>query len=367
MTSIYIFLAAGILQAAYWVALRIGVASARRDADAARDRHPLTPITVIVAARNEEGAMPSLLEALSHQRHRPESIIIVDDASTDATAEIVRDWSRTHPNVRLIQVTEPIPPRKKHALTTGIAAAPTDLLAFTDADCTPGPGWTEGLASAAGPDSRENTRQRMIISYSPFKSNSGALNLFSRFETFITGYMTAAAVGLGRPYMAVGRNMCYRKSLFEAVDGFEHSTASLSGDDDLLVQHVAREDAAEIVHLFDPAAYVPTSAPQTWRQFCRQKTRHTSAGRFYPAAIKAQLALFQATNVLLWISPVVIGWPGAVMLGVKLVLQGVFLSDAERLLNDRGYVRALPLLDFGYALYNLIIAPIGLLRMPRRW
>jgi cellulose synthase/poly-beta-1,6-N-acetylglucosamine synthase-like glycosyltransferase len=345
---------------AQWVALRQGMLRAKRRSDDLLDTSGDVPISVVVAARNEREALPRLLEALVRQRHRPEAIIVIDDASTDGTAGIAREWRERHPHIRLVTVSDPQAPRKKNALTLGISVTPTDLIAFTDADCTPGPAWTEALARAAAVD-------RLLISHSPFRVDRGSVNFFSRYETFIAGYLSAAAAGLGRPYMAVGRNMCYARSLFDRVDGFEHSRDSLSGDDDLFVQHVHRLDAAEIVHIFAPGAFVPSDPPATWREWVRQKIRHTSAGRFYPTAIKVHLAAFQAANLLIWLSPVILGWTGALMLGIKLVVQGVILREGERLLNDRGYIRALPILDFGYALYNLLIAPIGLVRMPKRW
>lgn len=355
------FVAACCVQLAYWFVLRKGFRRAQKRSAEISGENGNPPISIVVAARNEEAGLPSLLEALARQRYRPEAVIIVDDDSTDRTAAVVEAFGNGHPNALLVRVTEPRHPRKKNALTIGIAESPTDLIAFTDADCTPGQAWTEILAKASA------GRDRLLISHSPFRVERSSVNLFSRYETFLTGYLAAAGVGLGRPYMAVGRNMCYRKSLFDAVDGFEHSRQSLSGDDDLFVQHVARQDAAEVIHVFAPGAYVRSDPPATWREWIRQKIRHTSAGRFYPRSARVHLTTFQATNLLVWIAPLVLGWTGALLLGIKLVVQGVVLREGERVLDDRGYVSTLPLLDFGYVLYNLLIAPIGLVRMPRKW
>jgi cellulose synthase/poly-beta-1,6-N-acetylglucosamine synthase-like glycosyltransferase len=346
-----------------WLFLRSGFLRAVERSEHLLEPLPPEPISVVIAARNEEDALPRLLQSLTGQRHAPEGIIIVDDDSEDRTAEIVNTWRIAHPSINLISVDDPKHPRKKNALTHGIAASTTDLIAFTDADCAPGPGWTETLARAAAGISP----RPLLISYSPFRTAPGSVNRFSRYETFLTGFLSAAAAGLGRPYMAVGRNMCYTRTLFDTVNGFEHSLESLSGDDDLFVQHVHREKAAEVVHLFAPAAYVPSNPPATWREWFLQKVRHTSAGRFYPRSVQMHLAAFQATNAAVWIAPLLLGWTGALILGIKLAVQGVILRDAERKLNDRGFVAALPLLDLGYVLYNLFVAPIGLLRMPKRW
>ncbi|HON87963.1 MAG TPA: glycosyltransferase family 2 protein [Spirochaetia bacterium] len=50
------------------------------------------PLSVIIPARNEEHRLPILLESLKQQRQKPHEIIVVDDGSTDGTAEIARRY-----------------------------------------------------------------------------------------------------------------------------------------------------------------------------------------------------------------------------------------------------------------------------------
>lgn len=51
-------------------------------------------ISVVVAAHNEAERLPTLLDALAAQTHRPAEVIVVDDRSTDATAQRVQ-WRAT--------------------------------------------------------------------------------------------------------------------------------------------------------------------------------------------------------------------------------------------------------------------------------
>ncbi len=105
-------------------------------------------ITVIVPVRDGQDTLPRLLDALRHQTRAPDEVVIVDNGSRDAGPQLIRD----HPlQARLL--TEPRT-GSYAARNAGIAAATGDVLAFTDADCTPDPSWLEaGLrALQAGAD-----------------------------------------------------------------------------------------------------------------------------------------------------------------------------------------------------------------------
>ncbi len=354
------------VQSALWAALGVGFAAARRQG--ARLMAAATapePISVVVAARNEEGNLPGLLGALGAQTHPAFEVILIDDASEDRTAALAEKARQDGLPLRLIRITQPVAPRKKHALTLGIQAASHERLAFTDADCAPPPEWLALVAST--PMTRTGAGATLLIGYSPFRPRPGLLNKLARYETFVTGFLTAAAVGLNRPYMAVGRNLAYSKTLFEHIGGFAHSAGSMSGDDDLLVQEVARARAARVAHLFDPGTFVWTDAPGTWRRWLHGKRRHTSAAPFYAPSIQAWLLLFHGTGLLLWAAPLFLGWSGLGLLALKLLLQAVVLRRAATTLGETDLMRAFPLLEMLYAAYNLLIAPLGMLSRPRHW
>ncbi|MEM1041445.1 MAG: glycosyltransferase [Bacteroidota bacterium] len=354
-----LFAAACAVQVGCWLLLGLGFRRARQTAIAAGAA--LQPASVVVAARDEEERLPDLLAALAAQTHPDFEVLVVDDASEDRTAALVEEKAAQDTRFRLVQVTDSQDPRKKHALTLGIAAARHGLLAFTDADCTPPPGWLSTLAAhhAATPEA-------VLVGYGPYRREPGALNAFVRYETLVTALTTAAAVGLGRPYMAVGRNFSYPASVFEQVGGFAHSVQSLSGDDDLLVQEAHRH-GVPVRYVFDEVAFVPSEAPRSWRRWARQKLRHTSAGRYYDRGAQAALVVFHASNLLVWVAPLVLGWTGAGLLAGRFLFQRVVLRDAARTFGEADLMLAQPLLDAGYVLYNTVLASLGTLLTPKRW
>ena len=355
------FLIALAVQASYWMLLRRGFRrSAPSSARPAASRSSTPPITVVVAARDEEETLPRLLHALARQDHPDYEVIVVDDGSSDRTPAILHDWSNRFHHLRILRTSGA---GKKPALTRGIRAARHDLLAFTDADCDPPPTWLTSLAAAHA----ESSTDWVLVGYSPFRRGGGLIGQLARYETFVTGFLTAGAAGLGRAYMAVGRNISYPRAVFDRVGGFGPIMHSMSGDDDLFVQLVARRRAANVRALLDPTSFVLTDGPRNLREWLRQKRRHTSAGRFYAPSINAHLALFHGTGLMLWLAPFLAGWMGAVLLGIRLLLQHLILREAGRDLGERDLVSIQLLLEPLYLVYIAFVAPAGLMRMPRRW
>ena len=99
-------------------------------------------LSVIIPARNEESNLPRLLHSLATQSVRPKEIIVVDDASTDRTADIARQ------NGARVIAALPLPDSwrgKTWACHQGAQLASGSMLLFLDADT-----WFEpdGLARA---------------------------------------------------------------------------------------------------------------------------------------------------------------------------------------------------------------------------
>ena len=96
---------------------------------------PATSVTAIVPARNEEAVIAACVESLASQPEIAE-ILVVNDQSTDATADIVRDLAQKIPKLRLLE-SSGLPDGwvgKNHALWIGVQQANSAWLLFTDAD-----------------------------------------------------------------------------------------------------------------------------------------------------------------------------------------------------------------------------------------
>src|SRR6185295_5771307 len=112
----------------------------------------------------------------------------------------------------------------------------------------------------------------IVLGYSPYKRTKGLLNRFVRFETFYTAMQYLSFALAKSPYMGVGRNLSYRKSLFFAYKGFASHNHILSGDDDLFVNETATSSNTRIE--IDKASFMYTEAEKTWSAWWQQKSRH---------------------------------------------------------------------------------------------
>jgi len=106
-------------------------------------------VSVVIATRNRAGLLAETLEALAAQtwpRDRFE-IVIADNDSTDRTPAIVAAARQrtAAPFIRYLHVTAR---GKSHAVNAALLEARGELLALTDDDVLPEPGWLEGMARA---------------------------------------------------------------------------------------------------------------------------------------------------------------------------------------------------------------------------
>ena len=93
-------------------------------------------LSLIVPAYNEERRLPATLDRilsyLAAENLGSHEILVVDDGSTDGTAALVEDYSRTHPGVRLVR--NPGNRGKGYAVRNGMLSGRGEWLLFTDAD-----------------------------------------------------------------------------------------------------------------------------------------------------------------------------------------------------------------------------------------
>lgn len=200
---------------------------------------------VVMPAYNEEAGILATLKALAAQRDQNFTLLIVNNNSTDRTAEVVRDFAAAQPVLRLELITE----KEKGtgtAADTGMryaASCRARFLARTDADCIPAPDWTEkiragfddGLTLIAGRltprlDEGLSRWQRTVL--------RTAVSVATVFGRFRPGNRDRKALG---PYvMAAGCNMAITADLYLRAGGFPRTRIEDLHEDRALVNAVRR-------------------------------------------------------------------------------------------------------------------------------
>ena len=113
--------------------------SLEEESDVALENPPL--VSVIVPARNEAHNIARCVTSILSTTYPNLELIVVDDSSTDGTAQIARDAAQRDPRARFIK-SPPLPDGwfgKQWACATGARVARGSVLQFTDADTMHGP------------------------------------------------------------------------------------------------------------------------------------------------------------------------------------------------------------------------------------
>lgn len=237
---------------------------------------------------------------------------MVDDFSDDNTLHSLQSFSH-HPQVRILTAftSKRYKSSKKNALEQGIRKARGELIVLTDADCAPPPDWVKTMVAYIKADTA------LVAGFSPQTAKSRWLNGIYKCDSLAAAFVAAGGMGHGHGITCTGRNLAYRKSVFEEIDGFKDVPDSLSGDDDFILQKMAQLPSWRITYAIHPQAGVPAKGPETLRGFFRQKQRHISAGKHFRRTQQVGYGVFHLCNALLWLAPVVdLFWGTSLWMGL---------------------------------------------------
>ncbi|MDQ0424603.1 MULTISPECIES: glycosyltransferase family 2 protein [Cellulomonas] len=105
-------------------------------------------IGVVLPTRDRLTTLPAALDSVRHQTLPAARVVVVDDGSTDGTAEYLEACRREDPRLEVLRTGGVGAPRARNL---GVAACATDLVAFQDSDDVWSPRFLERLAPHAGP------------------------------------------------------------------------------------------------------------------------------------------------------------------------------------------------------------------------
>ncbi|MBN2351339.1 MAG: glycosyltransferase [Spirochaetales bacterium] len=179
----------------------------------AAGRPPRAPVSIVIPARNEETALPALLDSLRGQTAPDDEVIVVDDHSEDRTAEIAAG----RPGVTLLRAPERHARQngKSLACDAGARAARRSRLLFVDADVVFLPGALDRIM-------REYPGEGLLWSVQPYHRLRKLYENFSLFFNIIMmmGQNSFSAFSrLSRPAGAFGPFLLCSRDEYFAVGG----------------------------------------------------------------------------------------------------------------------------------------------------
>lgn len=328
---------------------------------------PQTRFTIIIPARDEADSIGHCLSSVQQQDYPSDlfEVIVVNDHSTDDTADIVLELIKGFPQLRLINLAEYLTGNqnayKKRAIEIAVGQSNGDWMVTTDADCIVPQKWLRLL-------------DQYIQEYQPvfvaapvmFTQNKTWLGIFQVLDFISLQGITAAAVAAGYHSMCNGANLAYSKAAFNSVGGFKGIDHIASGDDMLLMYKIRQAYPGKLGFLFSPDAIVLTAPMPDWTSFLNQRIRWASkADSYSEKSIFWVLLLVYCVNAFL-LAGLLLGLvftdlllPVVCLLGGKTLIELLFMWPVAGFFHERKSLLYFPLMQPFHLVYTVVAGWLG--------
>jgi dolichyl-phosphate beta-glucosyltransferase len=177
------------------------IAESQRPTGGWSEHLPMAPaghrpdVSIVVPAYNEERRLPAYLDEVRHyldRSSRDSEVLVVDDGSTDGTADYVRSVSALDTRVRLLS--QPYNQGKGNAVMRGVYDASGRFVLFTDADGATPIAELEKLFAAVGTDAEISIGSRRMASDAATRERAGLRELMGRVFYSVVNFLAVPGV-----------------------------------------------------------------------------------------------------------------------------------------------------------------------------
>ena len=231
-------------------------------------------VSVVICARDEAENLAKNLPIVLRQDYSDYEVFVVNDRSKDNTEQVLIKLQEQFSHLKVLTVREDNTyVGKKKALTLGIKNAKHDYLLLTDADCQiASSNWVKSMSGGF-------IHRDIVLGFGGYVKTQGFTSKLVRWETLQAAMQYFSFAQAGMPYMGVGRNLAYRKDLFDSSGGFESHIGLPSGDDDLFISENGEYN--NVSFNWDDQAFTYSDGPKNLKTWWRQKRRHMSTSSYY--------------------------------------------------------------------------------------
>ncbi len=330
------------------------------------------PVSVVICARNEYYNLEKNLPLILEQDYPDFEVIVVNDESDDDTNDLLCDLSIKYSRLVVLktQKNKNCFPGKKFSLSLGIKSAHNDIILLTDADCAPKS--SDWIREMQAPFS--NPKINIVLGYGAYAQKNGLLNKLIRFDTVSIALHYFGMAKAKMPYMGVGRNLAYRKSLFLQSKGFVSHYHISSGDDDLFINQTATPKNTAIV--FSPQSHTVSDPKTDFSAWVLQKKRHLTTGRHYKIRHKLLLTLFPVTTVAFYVLSVYLMVSNSNLYNIiavstflllRLISQLWIYKKAMFKLREKKILLYSPFFEGFFIIFNLLIMISNTGKQQNKW
>lgn len=293
-----IFILAFLIEVIFYVCFYLKIALYRNNKKKIAD----IPISIVICSKDEEENLKNNLPLILAQKYKNLDIFVVLDACSDNSEAVLKELSTKHGNLRysIIHKDDKFAHGKKLALTVGIKGAKNEHLLLTDADCMPSSiGWVSQMSA------NFSEQQQIVLGYGKYAPvKKSILNKIIRYDTFFIAQQYLGMALAKCPYMGVGRNLAYTKSIYKSQKGFSSHFHIESGDDDLLVNSAADNKNCAVEISVD--AHTISEPPTSFKKWMQQKSRHLKASKKYKFKHRILLCMEPLARCVVWYAPILL-------------------------------------------------------------
>ncbi|MCE5174006.1 MAG: glycosyltransferase [Bacteroidales bacterium] len=318
------------------------------------------PVSVIICARNQAFSLEQNLPLILEQDYPEFQVVVVNDASTDDTENVLVRLEQSHFNLyhTFLPTAVQSVSAKKMAMTIGIKAAKYDILLLTEANCIPTSNqWISSMMR------HFDAKCDVVLGYSSYKTIKGFLQHLVTYDTLFTALQFMGFAETGRPFMGFGQNLAYRKDLFFKNRGFASHLNLKSGEDDLFVGEIANTTNTSID--VSPESKILASTSDIWDHWKEQKKDRLSTSSFYRAGTKfrtgmeifSRFLFYVLSTGLLIIGILRLNIPmivfSCVLFILRYILQLNVLNQSAKCFGEHRFYFSIPLFDVLLPMMNL--------------
>jgi poly-beta-1,6-N-acetyl-D-glucosamine synthase len=313
-------------------------------------------VSVIVACRNEEKRLPSLLSDISDQYYNHDlfELIIVNDNSSDSTFDIASAFT----GIKNLKVLNNQGKGKKQAIKTGVFASAGSFIVTTDADCRIGKNWLNTIASFQAENNPE-----MIICPVILKGGKGFFQRFQELEFFsLQGITAGTAIGED-PVMCNAASLAFQKETYLKHSYYLHDEM-VSGDDIFLLHNIKNDPGKRIMWLESVDATAETQVSDNLSSFLHQRARWISKSGAYSDRFTRILAIVTFVTISVQFLLLLGGifhpgllWVFVVYFGLKSIPDFLVLSNTASRYGKKSLLSWFLPSQLVYPLYVLAIVP----------
>lgn len=320
-------------------------------------------VTVIIPFRDATEELLIWLSAFEKVKYASlAEVLLINDGSINSLTKL-RKRIVQHPNVRLIDRHHQ---GKKRAIEYGVSMASSHLIVCTDADTIPHANWLAGILLCFKDRHIQMVCGRVAPKGGFWLAQIDFMALMAAGEVLIKKQ---------KPVMCSGSHMAFRKTAFEAVEGYNRYHHFRSGDDVLLLHKMKSFYGSRAVAFNDyESSHVSTDMPNTFGRLLIQRRRWGGKTLYYRDGLSVALAavvlvcavLTYPLFLMAWPDPLLFGF-ASVVVGSKIFIDVSLIRTYAKILDASLSLRELALAVMIYPFYIGFIFLLILVNPNPRW